>query len=587
MFRQPSPGTAYPAYSSQSSQQEYADGQTAQQTYMDIGGHPLAPVTVSRDVKSTLKLKLHVALSSLLSLALMCLAAVQSCKHFITIGYAPLSTDNSWIAIINAVVAVYGAITGMATRVSVTKALNLITIKALTTNGKFFWSAKTWAYMSHADGPWYTMGPLFIAGLAATAVISILPVAVVDARHFVYFNVTPSGGNEISCSHDNQTLSPNVWCTGSALGTQLLQSYSMSLNAYAKDQLLALDGQISSRRSLGYPWWLVLNREEELTKYNISGLFKESNKTSCVWVLDKVPIRCSWTNYTATEPYQQVQVISPYSQRVNNVNNYTNPPQGVSTDYVGDLTEIIGVGVFDEFITDQHSTSTAFVCTSRDPGEVHTGRYITTIWNGFPNNIYVDLANDTGCQPAYELPSRDDVRAIVNDMAGGIYQFASVYGSNTLIENLDGGYYDIGLPMFDDATSQLEDGMGSFMSLMLSNMYGAKPVYNAPFDKFTRVNGGQMVITVGLETGSKLFTWLVLAIVPLCTLTIALLMPLDYVPSWNIMNPMDALATYAIIDENKATATSRSSGIRLGMVGGRIVASNTNLPMRISKENGD
>jgi hypothetical protein len=96
-----------------------------------------------------------------------------------------------------------------------------------------------------------------------------------------------------------------------------------------------------------------------------------------------------------------------------------------------------------------------------------------------------------------------------------------------------------------------------------------------------------MVTTIGLKTGSKLFTWLVLAIVPLCTLIIALLIPLDYVPSWNIMNPMDALATYAIIDENKATATSRSSGIRLGMVSGRIVASNTNLIMRISKENGD
>jgi hypothetical protein len=123
------------------------------------------------------------------------------------------------------------------------------------------------------------------------------------------------------------------------------------------------------------------------------------------------------------------------------------------------------------------------------------------------------------------------------------------------------------------------------MSLMLSNLYVVKPVTNAPFDKFTRINRGQMVTTIGLGTGSKLFMWLVLAIVPLCTLIIALLMPLDYVPSWNIMNPMDALATYAIID--KATATSRSSGIRLGMVGGRIVASNTNLLMRILKENGD
>jgi hypothetical protein len=463
---------------------------------MDISGHPLEPITVSRDVKSTLKLKLHVALSSLLSLALMCLAAVQSCKHLITIGYAPLCTDNSRIAIINAVVAVYGAITGMATRVSVTKALNLTTIKALTTNGKFVWSAKTWAYMSHADGPWYTMGPLFIAGLAATAVISILPVAVVDSRHFVYFNVTPAGEREASCLDENQTyISPTISCRGSSIGAQLLQSYATSGFGYASDQLLALRGQISSRRSLGYPWWLVGNSAAELKKYNVSDneLFKQSNKTSCVWVLDKVPMRCSWTNYTATESYQQVQVISPYSHRIYNINNYTNPPQGVSTDYAGNLTEIAGVGVFTRYVIGKpptFTTTTAYVCTSRDMGEVYAGRYITSIWNGLLTNIYVDLANDTSCQPAYELPSRDDVRAIVNDIAGGLYQFASVDGSNTLIQCLFLGNYDTGSPMFDDATSPFEDGMGSFMSLMLSNLYAVKPVTNAPFDNFTRINGG-------------------------------------------------------------------------------------------------
>ncbi len=104
-------------------------------------------------IQSTLSLKLNGILSSLFSLALMCLASVQSYKQFISLGYAPVTTDNSRTAAVNAVVAVYGAITGMATRMAVTKCLNLISIKALTTNGKFIWSAKTWAYMSHANGP--------------------------------------------------------------------------------------------------------------------------------------------------------------------------------------------------------------------------------------------------------------------------------------------------------------------------------------------------------------------------------------------------------------------------------------------------
>jgi hypothetical protein len=134
------------------------------------------------------------------------------------------------------VVAVYGAITGMVIRVSVTKALNLITIKALTTNGKFIWSAKTWAYMSYADGPGYTMGPLFIAGLAATVVISILPVVVVDSRHFVYFNVTPVGESEGSCLNENQTyISLTISCRGSSVGAQLLQSYAISGFGYASN----------------------------------------------------------------------------------------------------------------------------------------------------------------------------------------------------------------------------------------------------------------------------------------------------------------------------------------------------------------
>jgi hypothetical protein len=197
----------------------------------------------------------------------------------------------------------------------------------------------------------------------------------------------------------------------------------------------------------------------------------------------------------------------------------------------------------------------------------------------------VDLANYSSCQPAYELPSTDDVRAMVNDIAGGLYQFASVDGTNTLIESLHMGGFEVGLPMFEDSTSQFEDGMGSFMSLMLSHIYTVSTVDSPPFDNATRVNGGQMVTSVGLGKRSRLYAWLILAIVPLLALVIALLMPLDYIPSWDVMNTMDALATYAIIDENIAATKSRSSGIRLGIVDGRIVASNTNLPTRISKGN--
>src|SRR5437016_5144296 len=111
MLRQPGSDMDYQRYSDQASAQEHAHGKPAHQSHMGTSGH--LRDAGSRVVHSTLKLKMSVALSSLLSIALMCLAAVQSYKQFIILGYAPLVSDNSRTAAINAVVAVYGAITGM------------------------------------------------------------------------------------------------------------------------------------------------------------------------------------------------------------------------------------------------------------------------------------------------------------------------------------------------------------------------------------------------------------------------------------------------------------------------------------------
>ena len=174
---------------------------------------------------------------------------------------------------------------------------------------------------------------------------------------------------------------------------------------------------------------------------------------------------------------------------------------------------------------------------------------------------------------------------MVDDMAGGIFQFSSVDGTNNLLASIQNGFWDIQIPLFADSTSQLEDGMGAYMSLMLSNIYLSNSVSGPPYDKATLVVGGQMVTTVGLGKDSRLYIWLVLAIVPLLTLIIASVMPLDYIPPWDVMNTMDALATHAVIDESIPLGKTRSSGIKLGLVDGRIVASNTNLPVRISKAN--
>ncbi|KAI1621796.1 hypothetical protein EDD37DRAFT_652157 [Exophiala viscosa] len=535
-------------------------------------------------IQSTLGLKLNIVLSSVFSLSLMSLASAQSYMQFISLGYAAYAPDNSRTAAVNAVIAVYGAITGMATRMAVTKCLNLVSIKALTTNGKFIWGAKTWAYMSHANGPWYTLGPLFAAGLTATAVISILPAAVVDAGHYVHLQIAPNFQlNEISCMQGN-SISPNVFCTGSALAALLLQSYSVAISGYARNSNgpeLNVMGHISSNRSLGYPWYLVNNNLAEYTKYNVSRRgFQHANKTACVWVLDEVPIRCSFLNYTVND--SGLEVKSPYTGQVFSLENSSIvPPQGMMTQTVGSIAEMAGVGVFDSVITAEPYISTAFVCTSRELSEVHVGRYITAEITEYVT--YVDIANDTTCEPTYDLPTTEGVRALINDMAGGMYQFASVDGSNTLMYSFSQSYFDINIPMFNDSTSMLEDGMGSFLALMLSNIYADSAFDTPNSPNTTRVNGGLMSNTVGLGKRSRLYAWLIFAALPLLALVTAIFMPLDYTPSWDVMNPMDALATDAIIDEAVAAAKGRSSGIRLGMVDGRIVASNRNLPTRISK----
>ena len=284
----------------------------------------------------------------------------------------------------------------MTTRFAVTKCLNLITIRALTTTGRFIWSAKTWAYMSHANGPWYTLGPLFIAGLAATAVISILPAAQTDAGQFVYLAVTPTlGYNEISCVKNN-VIQPGIYCTGAEMGVNLLQAYSHGGFATSVQDLgLSLQGQVTSNRTLGYPWDLVNNRIVELDKYNASSdLYQESNKTACVWVLDKTPMRCSWTNYTGSGAV--LNITSPYSGEVYSINNFTDPPQGISVGTVDGLSEIAGTGSFGET-----QLETAYVCTTRAMSDVHVGRYITTKWSGFVTNTFIDLANSSSCQPTY------------------------------------------------------------------------------------------------------------------------------------------------------------------------------------------
>ena len=64
------------------------------QTHTQAGLHnPDARPGIS--LHTTLKLEVSVALSSILSIALMCLAGVQSQKHFITLGLAPLVIDNT------------------------------------------------------------------------------------------------------------------------------------------------------------------------------------------------------------------------------------------------------------------------------------------------------------------------------------------------------------------------------------------------------------------------------------------------------------------------------------------------------------
>lgn len=353
----------------------------------------------------------------------------------------------------------------MATRIAVTKCLNLVSIKALTTGGKFMWSAKTWAYMSHANGPWYTLGPLFVAGLAATSVISILPAAVVDPGHYVDLQVAPDPlTREVACSSGGLIM-PTTWCTGSHLAVLLLQVNSIEDNGYAlspRGPELILDSQLTSNRSLGYPWQLVNNNLAEIEKYNVplNSSLQLSNKTACAWVLDRNPMTCSFLNYTTngSEP----EIRSPLTDEVYVFSSSSSLPQAIQTREVGNgIFEMAVIGSYYQGGYD------AFVCTTRELTLVHTGRYIAAE----PGTIvtYVDVANDTSCQPTYDLPSNTVLYALLNDMAGGLYQFTSVDGSNNLIDSFSESAYALGRPMFPDSTNLLEDGMGAFMALSLSH----------------------------------------------------------------------------------------------------------------------
>ena len=553
---------------------------------------------------STLRLKVYVILWSTLSFLLIALAAAQSSKYFITLGYAPVIVDNRRTAVTNAVVAVYGALTGIVTRLAVTKCMELISIKALSTNGRFLLAAKTWAYMAHANGKWYTIGPLFLAGLVGTAVIAILPTTILDAGHFVYLDVMPVLRPELNCLNGG-AITPS--CRGPSIASDLMHTFSF--NTYTNENTWELSfsnrtsvsskDHISSNGSLGYPYRLANDRSSQLEKYNIhegqSQGLRETNKTSCVWVLDKNPMRCSWANYTLDKA-GQLTFDTPWGWTSSALVNETVEAPGrfsLQGNWMQERTlnsspvfELYGVGVYHGYVVN-FTQSNAYTCINRDPAEV-AGRYLMSQWNGFVNSTSVDLANTSSCIPKYALPDSQIMLSLVKDMRNGIDQFAATNGWNPFIQNLGYGSYsaNVSKPIFHDSTSQFEDSMGAFMSLLLSGTYNVTTTSAAESsvsDSATRVEGGQAISTVGLGSSSPFYAWLILALVPVLTTFIAALMPLDYLPEWDVMNTMDALATPAVMDDIFAEKTSRSTGIRLGLLDGRVVASNTNAPIRLTK----
>ena len=218
-----------------------------------------------------------------------------------------------------------------------------------------------------------------MAALITTAVISILPVAVVEPGHVLYLNVHPSAKDNEDSRRHGQNFEPAIYCTGAALAANLLQSYSIASEGLVMNvEYPGLDvkGQTSSRRSLGYPWVVVQSGNDEQRKYNIStDSIQESNKTACVWVLDRNPVSCSWTNYTTTD--SALHVTSPYSHKVYSIYNSSDPPQGLSTGQAGDLAELAGVGNSNLDSDYNKPNPTACGCQSNPLGYVHVGRYIT------------------------------------------------------------------------------------------------------------------------------------------------------------------------------------------------------------------
>ena len=102
MSQQPDQDTENQAGSHQTSKYECHTTKSVLSSFTETSGQGHLPAVI---VHSTLKLKLTVVLSSLLSLALMCIAAAESYTQFITLGYVPFAADNSKIARINVAVA--------------------------------------------------------------------------------------------------------------------------------------------------------------------------------------------------------------------------------------------------------------------------------------------------------------------------------------------------------------------------------------------------------------------------------------------------------------------------------------------------